>query len=98
MSAAPSHHQAAHARRTPAVIMPARHGLPVTGWFSAHTRPARPGVYERQVRLAPFSYWDGRYWGMSSQSPETAWLNRSQPSLRQLARWRGLAEEQECTP
>ena len=78
----------------PAVIMPARHGLAVTPWFPGATPPARPGVYERRaMRLAPYSYWDGRAWGMSSQSVINAYLNRRQPSLVQAIDWRGLAEE-----
>lgn len=68
-----------------------RHGKAVTPWFEPGTRPARPGVYERQVRLAPYSYWNGRWWSLSSQTAETAWLNRGLESLRQDARWRGLA-------
>lgn len=77
----------------PAVIMPARHGLAVTPWFHGATPPARHGVYERTTRLAPFSYWDGRAWGLCSETPITAYVNRRQPSILQDAAWRGLIEE-----
>lgn len=70
-----------------------RHGMAVTAWFEPGTKPARPGVYERQVRLAPYSYWNGLVWGMSSQTPANAMRNRHIESLRQEARWRGLAQE-----
>lgn len=63
----------------------------MTAWFPGAVAPVRRGVYERQVRLAPYSYWDGRRWGMSSQSAENAWRNRCMPSAWQGARWRGLA-------
>lgn len=90
---APTQRPAMPALRQPAVITPAQHYLPVTPWFSAGTPPARPGVYERQVRLAPYSYWDGARWGMSSQTIITAMLNRRLESLTQDARWRGLLLE-----
>lgn len=65
--------------------------MAVTAWFPADLTPARPGVYERQVNLAPFSYWDGARWGMSSQTAINALLNRRFLSNWQDARWRGLA-------
>ncbi|MEY5100810.1 MAG: hypothetical protein RJA36_3529 [Pseudomonadota bacterium] len=70
-----------------------RHGWAVTAWFEPGTKPARPGVYERQVHLAPYSYWNGLVWGMSSQTPARALFNRHVESLHQDARWRGLAQE-----
>jgi hypothetical protein len=76
---------------TPAFMTIGSHGRAVTAWFEPTAQPARPGVYERQVRLAPYSYWDGLAWGMSSQTPATAARNRRVESLRQDARWRGLA-------
>ncbi len=70
-----------------------RYGHAVTPWFEPTAQPARPGVYERQVHLAPFSHWDGSSWGLSGVNPLDAWRNRFYGSLCQDARWRGLAEE-----
>lgn len=73
---------------------PPQHGRPVTRWFSgASFIPGAPGVYERRVALAPYSYWSGRHWCISSQTPERAWRMRAVESLWQDAEWRGLAEE-----
>lgn len=77
----------------PAFITIGRHGHAVTAWLEPTMPPARPGVYERQVRLAPYSYWNGLVWGMSSQTPANAVRNRHIESLRQDARWRGLAQQ-----
>jgi hypothetical protein len=88
----PTHQYASAARITTSHAI-GRHGHAVTPWLEPTAKPARPGVYERQVRLAPFSYWNGSRWGMSSQTPANAWRNRAAESLRQDARWRGLAEE-----
>jgi hypothetical protein len=77
-------------RTTMAAHAIGRHGWAVTPWFEPGTKPARPGVYERQVRLAPYSYWNGLVWGMSSETPANALRNRHIESLRQEARWRGV--------
>ncbi len=76
-------------RRT---IMPAPRyaSAGLTDWFPATTRPASPGVYERQVRLAPYSYWDGEQWNMSAQTPRRAAAFFGCASLKQDASWRGL--------
>ena len=45
----------------------------VTGWFQAHVKPARPGIYQKHVdgyiRYATFT---GRRWGPWVESIETA--------------------------
>lgn len=72
---------------------PPRHGLPVTRWFPATDRPACAGVYERDLPLAPMSYWNGTYWCHSAQTPANAHRLRGLKSTQQDLRWRGLAEE-----
>ena len=84
---------AAHAWASYRPVMPPRDTRPRTPWFEGDVRPFQTGVYERQIRLAPYSYWNGAYWGMSSQTVETAALNKRQCSLNQDVRWRGLAQE-----
>ena len=65
----------------------------LTPWFDRYTKPARPGVYEREMRIDNFSYWDGARWSMSAQHPITAFMNRRMKSQLQAVRWRGLAAE-----
>lgn len=73
---------------------PPAHGLPVTRWHDgATTVPGQPGVYERRVPLAPFSYWCGLRWGFSSQTVDGAVRLKDVPSTHQAADWRGLAKE-----
>ena len=73
---------------------PPRHGLPVTRWFDgATTAPGQIGVFERQLPLAPYSYWNGAQWGHSAQTPARAVRFQHIKSIVQDADWRGLAEE-----
>lgn len=73
---------------------PPHHGLAVTRWFAgAAFVPGQPGVYERRVPLAPYSYWTGTCWCHSSQTVDGAVRLRACESLIQDRDWRGLAEE-----
>ena len=73
---------------------PPRHGLAVTRWFDgAAVTPGQPGVYERNLPLAPYSHWNGTHWCHSAQTPARAERFQLIKSIRQDAPWRGLAEE-----
>ena len=49
---------------------PPRHGLAVTRWHDgATTVPGQPGVYERDIPLAPYSFYTGKHWCHSAQTP-----------------------------
>lgn len=76
-------------------VLPPRHAYAMTPWFTAAAPPARVGVYERQNRLAPYSHWNGRAWGMSSQTIARAAEFGADGllSLQFDLPWRGLAEE-----
>lgn len=66
----------------------------LTPWFPYFTPPVRAGVYERDVLLAGYSYYDGENWKTWSPSPKEAYESRSISSEYQSDfRWRGLAEE-----
>jgi hypothetical protein len=68
----------------------------LSSWFSGHTKPTIPGVYERRWPNVPsherFSYWDGRSWRVGGYSPDNAMAWRAFHSGRQVAEWRGLAK------
>lgn len=73
---------------------PPRHGLAVTRWHDgATTAPGQPGVYERRIPLAPYSYHDGQHWCHSARTAEHAEQFKEIKSIAQDADWRGLAEE-----
>jgi len=72
---------------------PPRHGLAVTPWFAWPTVPLWPGVYERNLPLAPYSYWNGTHWCHSAQTPQRAERFQLIKSNTQDGLWRGLAEE-----
>lgn len=73
---------------------PPRHGLAVTRWYHGGTCvPVQPGVYERDIPLAPYSFYTGKHWGHSAQTPKRAERFQLIKSITQDAPWRGLAEE-----
>ena len=72
---------------------PPRHGLAVTRWFAAPFVPGQPGVYERNIPLAPYSYWTGAHWCHSAQTADRAEAFRLIKSIDQHAPWRGLAAD-----
>jgi hypothetical protein len=72
----------------------------LTDWFDRSTTPVHVGVYE--VRVAQrmtrwFSYWNGEFWGFTSQTPFAAALYRWLPSDEAQRdggfEWRGLKEQ-----
>lgn len=67
----------------------------ITPWFPADVKPARVGVYERQGSrdTYPFSYWDGKRWLLSGETPEAAARHHDSASYRQNLPWRGLAKD-----
>lgn len=66
----------------------------LTPWFPGYVKPARMGVYERQIEgRIVFSYWDGGYWGPSQYDKDEAYYFRGLHSWFQTHPWRGLAEQ-----
>ena len=70
-----------------------------TDWYPGDIRPARRGVYERDVLRIPalgyfwpFSYWNGRRWGPGSLTPDTNKGARGTHVFQNLP-WRGLTKE-----
>jgi hypothetical protein len=69
----------------------------LTPWFPAQTPPARIGLYERRVVAGTerrFSYWNGKFWGLSLESKETAVEYRNSISAMNTD-WRGYLADQE---
>ena len=71
-----------------------------TPWFPGDVNPVRVGVYERDYHdgYSCYCYWDGRYFGWASETPEAAkadYDRNGRQSTRQDLPWRGLAEEPE---
>lgn len=78
----------------------------VTPWFDGSVKPARPGVYEREMRIvrddgtvstwaaAPPAAWDGSKWvrGDGSVSAYQPWEDDGADF-----RWRGLARDPSAT-
>lgn len=65
--------------------------MKVTQWFSAIKKPAYVGVYQRiWDREISYSYWNGKDWLYSADSPYQALIN-IQLSNTQIAKWRGIA-------
>lgn len=73
----------------------------VTPWFSADSKPARPGVYQRNFGFLAsespvFSYWDGRNWYWWGETPVAAqgnFLNGSFSMCQAGFGWRGLLDK-----
>jgi hypothetical protein len=70
----------------------------MTPWFPGHVKPTRPGAYARQSPAGPFSYWDGKRWGLGSRSPAEAAnaFARAGRSDDQSAPWRGFVRNQDA--
>ena len=64
-------------------------------WFPGHMKPARPGVYERNL-VYQYSYWDGLQWHLGGNLYDH--LYSTPPSWNQSASWRGLASDPEAKP
>lgn len=67
----------------------------VTPWFPFDTKPARPGVYQRDMRsgagVIRFAYWSGRCWYTSMATVTSAASNHFPSRVRHVP-WRGLTE------
>jgi hypothetical protein len=66
----------------------------LTPWFPGDVKPARVGVYEKDLDdgVFKFSLWDGRKWRFCRESVGSA-LRQRERSAWQWANWRGLASE-----
>lgn len=68
----------------------------LTDWFPGSVTPVRKGVYQRQYPLGKtfllqYSYWDGQFWFMGSDTPESAFgLSKTAHAPRQSIPWRGV--------
>ena len=68
----------------------------VTPWFVNGETPARPGVYQRDIRegagLIRYARWTGHCWRRSASTPELATTTPllSVSSIRYVLPWRGL--------
>lgn len=66
----------------------------VTEWFPGDVKPARKGVYERELNAANrFSYWNGEKWMSSGFTPAEAMRHYGLVSDWQFKGWRGLASD-----
>ena len=64
-----------------------------TPWFSAHVKPVRDGVYERNgAYTVSYSKFSRGEWYMSNWSPEDASQARTPSVLQNSMPWRGLAQ------
>lgn len=63
-----------------------------TLWFDPTIKPVRPGVYERKMpfRGPSFSFWNGRYWGLSCALVSEAVNAATVKSGYQFQDWRGV--------
>ncbi len=66
----------------------------VTHWFEGTVKPARRGVYQREVwGEVRYARWDGQKWHLSwATLRQAANYDRGVTGLQVMARWRGLAE------
>jgi hypothetical protein len=71
-------------------------------WFPREVKPVHIGVYEVRVKangkiVRWYSYWNGTFWGMSSNTPGAANVLRETPSDAAAHaggfEWRGLKEK-----
>lgn len=71
-------------------------GINFTGWYDGDQRPARPGVYQRQMPhtdgFLMWAHWNGKRWGLSKLVPRLA-VEGKVRSKHQRLPWRGLTEE-----
>ena len=72
--------------------------MKLTEWFDGSVKPARPGVYQKDIAGVAYAYWNGNFWGMftgssSFYTPRDALKGANSRSIDQTARWRGLAED-----
>lgn len=68
----------------------------LTDWYPPSIKPARVGVYQRDMRgtgNGQYSHWDGMFWGGWGGSIEIAARNAGGISSVQDANWRGLAKK-----
>lgn len=65
-------------------------------WFGPETKPALPGVYQRnyggkeQLGIV-YSYFDGKQWGIFGWTPQDAEFQKWAKSTYNGFKWRGLA-------
>ena len=69
--------------------------------FPPHIKPVHLGPYKTGsdgVRCFNYQYWNGRWWGQCSQTPEKASSNQHYRSAFQNNYWRGLAHPPKAKP
>lgn len=78
----------------------------LSGWFTKDITPVRIGAYE--VRREPnghqiakwFSWWDGKRWSITAQTPIGAWLYRGMWSVEAEKddgfEWRGILKGEQA--
>lgn len=68
--------------------------MKVTQWFDDSEKPVRKGVYQKfsNSKNPQFSYWNGKYWGLISNSVNDAAKYHSSESYFQWGNWRGIAK------
>lgn len=66
-----------------------------TPWFDSGVKPARRGVYERDIGTIGirWSYWNGKFWGGFANIFSHAVQNRYSETGHPDARWRGLSRK-----
>jgi hypothetical protein len=65
--------------------------MQLTEWYPPHTRPVRPGVYERQYDrwTTGFAWYEGG-WGLYCETPEEAARWKTKLLSAGKLPWRGL--------
>jgi hypothetical protein len=65
-----------------------------TLWFPGNVKPVHVGAYEKLVgKDKGYQYWNGKFWGAWSTSPDMAFINKDTASGFQFEYWRGLEEK-----
>ena len=65
-----------------------------TYWYDGEQKPKGKGVYERLYPHAVlYSYWSGKKWSLSFDTPEAAFDCRRMTSVNQNKPWRGLTQQ-----
>lgn len=69
--------------------------MKLTEWYSGKINPVRTGVYKRffPKPLGTYSYWNGKYWGLTCDTVEKAYQYRHLKSYNQNVFWRGILKD-----
>lgn len=63
----------------------------LTPWFANDIRPVYIGVYNRNFTyIQGYSYWNGKYWSLGSDTVERAYKLKDSKSFIQNLPWRGI--------